>query len=477
MIKHRSLGRALGVALLATSAGACSDFISVEGGNPNAVPKATADQLFVGAQVNTFMFSESQVARISSMWLQQMAGTDRQFQGLDIYSLRQSDADGEFSQIYAQGGLLDIRQAQELTKDRKVYLGILKIHEAYLIGMGASIWGDIPYTAAADPENPGATLDPQEQVYAAVQALLDGAIADLQAGTGSPAGADVNFGGKAANWIAVANTLKARFYMHWVEAQEAGSAAANTACGGNCLDKALAAARNGIQTASGNWYAVHGAGAKENNLWYQFMRDRSGYIAAGAFGVDLLQDRGDPRLSIYYSKGQAKDFADVYIGSPPGNPSGDPGAGASSLSTTGYGSPTFDIPIATSSENAFIIAEASYHKGLTAQAQAALAQGVAQEEARLNVKGIPTDATLTGSALLDEIMTQKYAALFLNMEAWNDYKRTCLPAIQTYQGNAIPARLFYGETEAQTNPNIPAPDKQKPRNTNDPQGGLSGKSC
>lgn len=469
MTKHRSLGRALGVALLATSAGAC-EFIDVTDSNPNAVPTATADQLFVGAQANTFFFVESQVARISSMWLQQMAGTDRQFAAIDVYTLRQSDADGEFAALYAQGGLLDLRTAQEQT-ERKVYQGILKIHEAHLIGMGASIWGAIPYSAAGDPENPGATLDEQEQVYAAVQGLLDAAIADLGTGTGAPdANVDLNFGGKAANWLAVAHTLKARFYMHWVEAQGAGVAAANTACGGNCLDKALQHAQQGIKTNAGTWRAVHGQDARANNLWYQFMRDRSGYISAGAFGVNLLQDRGDPRLPVFYSKGQSKALADVFIGSPPGNPTGDPGAQASALSNTGYGSPTFNMPIVSAAENWFIIAEAQARKGNTPAAQNALQQGVAAEEARLGVSGIPVDATLTGDALFAEIMTQKYLALFLHMEAWNDYKRTCLPAIQTFQGQSFPARLFYGETEAQTNPNIPRADQQPVRNANDPGG-------
>jgi hypothetical protein len=83
------------------------------------------------------------------------------------------------------------------------------------------------------------------------------------------------------------------------------------------------------------------------------------------------------------------------------------------------------------------------------------------------------NSTASGQALLEQIINQKYIALFLNMEVWNDYKRTCLPAIQPVAGKRVPARLFYGQTERQTNSlerggHIPPPDQQPARNDNDP---------
>ena len=35
---------------------------------------------------------------------------------------------------------------------------------------------------------------------------------------------------------------------------------------------------------------------------------------------------------------------------------------------------------------------------------------------------------------LADIMTEKYIALFQNTEVWNDWKRTCLPALTPAQG-------------------------------------------
>jgi Starch-binding associating with outer membrane len=64
------------------------------------------------------------------------------------------------------------------------------------------------------------------------------------------------------------------------------------------------------------------------------------------------------------------------------------------------------------------------------------------------------------------VMTEKYITLFQNIEVWNDFKRTCIPALTPAAGKSeIPARLLYGTTERQTNPNTPS---NPPRNWNDP---------
>ena len=465
--------RALAVAACTAIASACG-FVDATTSNPNAVPNAALEQLFTAAQVNTYFFTEGQLSRIASMWVQQMAGTDRQFSSLDIYELNEDDADDEFNTVYTGGGLIDLRLAQQLATDadRRVYLGILQVLEAYIMGMSASVWGDIPYTEAVSPAIAEPALDAQEDVYADVQALLDNAIDNLESGTGTgPGAADFSFGGDAARWVDVAHTLKARFYMHWVEAQAAGVAAAEVACGASCVQQALSNAQDGIMTPAGNWTAVHSTSTTENNLWFQFLRDRSGYISAGKFLVDLLQTRNDPRLALYYSRGTGAN-ATVFVGSPPGAPAGDPGTTSSSLSDDGYGGNDFNQPIATCAETQFIIAEAQYRLGAEAAARTALQAGVACQEELWNID-IPAVPSLSGNALLTEILTQKYIAQFLNVDTWNDFKRTCLPVLITnaqVDVTDMPGRLFYGQQERQTNSNLPVPDDQPERNTNDPAG-------
>ncbi len=469
MTRTQWLARTLALVSIAGAVGAC-DFVKSTTVNPNAVPTASVDQLFVANQANEFFFAENNVARMVSIWMQQMAGTDRQFSALDVYQLQETDADGEFTSLYTGGGLVDLRKAQATAEKNgwKTYDGILKINEAYLMGTAASVWGDIPYSEALNPGKP-AHLDKQEVVYAALQARLDTAISELTAGGGlSPGGNDLVFGGDASKWIAAAHTLKARLYMHWAKAEKLGpSAAAQTACGGDCIQKALAETASGIQNPADNWTTIHTTAQTESNVWYQFMNDRSGYISAGAYLDSLLVARQDPRLTIYYSP----NSKGVFVGSHPGENLGD----ASGLSTdpNGFGLPDHSSIIVGCAENAFIAAEANYYLGNTSAAQSELQAGVACQNALYGVT-IPVPSGLSGGALLTEIMTQKYIAQFLNEDVWEDYKRTCVPALDTSApGKPMPRRLLYGIGERQTNPNIPDPAHQPARNTNDPAGCLS----
>lgn len=479
--RHKWVGRAIGAAALAGSLGAC-DFITATDRDPNAVPSATTDQLFVTSQVGSYFLTESGLTRTISMWLQQMAGIGSQYADTEKFDnpVQEDEFDAEFSYLYTRGGLATIRLgiASAEADGETAYAGMFRVHEAYMMGMGASIWGDLPYSEAVTVGIDNPKLDEQAAVYARVQAVLDTAITNLgtahKAGPGG--GVDFNFGGDRARWVAVANTLKARFYMHWVEAQAAGgqfAANANIACGGNCLDKAIAAADKGVKTSAGSWLTRHAGGADERNLFHRFaFVDRPGYWGAGKFGVDLLTSRGDPRLPLYYSRGSGAN-ADTIIGSAPGTPTGDVSDNAS-LVGPAYGGESSSVPIASCAENYFILAEAHFRKGATGLAQTNLRSGVACEEARLSVSNIPVNATLTGDALLNEIMLQKYLALFLNLEAYNDYKRTCRPTGLISNADVQVAEMFrrvpYGQTERQTNPNIPVPDQQPLFNDNDPAG-------
>ena len=434
--------RVAGVILLTLFLGAC-DFTSPVDTNPNAVPVATVDQLFTGIQVNSYFLAEGQISRLAAIWTQQMAGTDRQFVSLDGYVFTEEELNDEFSTVYTGGGLIDLTNAIDQAEEggRRVYAGILKVHEAYMIGTTASIFGDIPYSEARTDGIDTPMVDGQAAVYTAVQALLDAAIIDLASGAGpGPGDTDLNFGGDAASWTAVAYTLKARFHIHWGEATGATAYAA-----------ALTAAQSGIQDASGSWKAIHSTVATENNLWYQFQRDRSGYISAGDFLVPLMS--GDPRILDYFT-----------------DPGGGPDARVSELSATGYGASDFNFPIVSCAENAFIMAEAQFAVPNEAGAISAAQDGLACQQDEWSVDLSATAATiagLTGAPLLAAIMEQKYIAMFLNAEVYNDYKRTCLPAIVERAGG-LPGRPFYGQDERQSNPNIPEPADQPLRNANDP---------
>src|SRR5687767_11037142 len=237
-------------ALPVLAATACTDFLT--GGeledDPNRPTAASAENLFNGVQATTFLIWNGDFTRTATMWMQQMAGTGQQYLGQGRYEIDESTFDGDFEFLYNQGGLTDNRKAQALARESNdsLTLGILQVYEAYNMGNAASIWGALPYSQASNPEFSEPILDAQSAIYAAVQTLLDQAIVNL-GGAGAGPLNDLNFAGNPARWRAVAYTLKARFYMHWVEAQTATTPVpgAAVACGGNCIQRAHAAALNG----------------------------------------------------------------------------------------------------------------------------------------------------------------------------------------------------------------------------------------
>ena len=113
------------------------------------------------------------------------------------------------------------------------------------------------------------------------------------------------------------------------------------------------------------------------------------------------------------------------------------------------------MPYATYQENQLILAEANLALGNTAAAQANLNAAYAA------VPGLASTATgVTGAALLDSIMMEKYVVMFQNIEVLSDYRRTCIPALTPVSPNvlslpAVPGELFYPQTERNANANIP----------------------
>jgi hypothetical protein len=412
--------------------------------NPNRPTVSTADQLLVATETAQTQQYTSDLARTVCVWMQQCAGTDRQYRSLGLYQYGEDAYNGPFAAIYTGGGLIDLRTIEARADSSKdaVYGGIARVLEAMTVGIGADIWGDIPYSeAVSNTKTP--KLDPQQDVYAAIQAKLDTAVTLLTAGTGAgPGGADLFYGGDGSKWLRLAHTLKARYFLHVAERN-----------GTPAYQSALAEAQLGLQKGD-DMVSYQSADPNEQNSWYQFIViQRSGYMSPGANLVNILKTRNDPRLSQYFDPNSDGQF----VGAAPGQQGS---ADISEFNGDRTG-PAFRQPIVTAAENNLIIAESAFQTG-----QAGLALSALNAER--------TDAGLApvASTTLADIMTEKYIAMFQNAEVWNDWKRTCIPALAPAQGTTggIPERLLYAQAERNTNPNIPLPSDQPVRNWNDPVG-------
>jgi hypothetical protein len=436
-IRRLAPSAALAATLLAGAA--CTDFLT--GGeldrDPNRPLAVTASQLFVGVQTNLWALLSSDPTRIAGLWTQQFEGGNIQYIDVYNYGRDESTTNAFYQSLYIGGGLPDVRELQRLTRAAgdSLFTGIGQIQEALLIGTGADVFGDIVYTQALSGKaNPA--LDSQLAVYDSALSLLTRGIANVTSTNTrnvGPGTADLAYGGDGARWARLAHTLKARFSLHLAEVR-----------GVAMYQAALAEARQGIVDPADNYTATFSGLPLQQNFWYQFsVVQRPGYLVPNEFFVGLLRERNDPRLAQYFNADQSDLSAQKLL-------------------------PNAPQPLVTANENLLIWAESAQRTGNEADARTQLTRA----RALAGLGAVPS--TTAGQALLREILTEKYIALFQSLEVWNDYKRTCFPNLApVVEGEKVPVRLFYDTSERQTNTSIPDPADQPFRNRNDPANATS----
>jgi hypothetical protein len=477
----KQLKGAICAAVLVVVAAGCNNFL--KGGDltkdPNNPLEASSKQFFASVQSNLWQQQSGDLARLTSLWTQQIVGEQRQMRDEFNYTgVVEGSFDAEFARAYQGGGRLDLQKIDSISTifGDSIFLGISKIVEAWMIGTDADIWGDIPYSQADSfTKYPTPVLDPQQAVYASVQNLLSEGITDLQTGAGvGPEGFDLVYGGDPDKWIALAHTLKARFFLH--TAEQVGAAA---------YQSALLEANLGIADNSGDYIAnFSGSQALESNPWWQFAdadgsTGRAGDLAGIPSHLDSLLRGSDPRDTVYFAfivdsffvKPLTKTHHVAHATFQPGDTTvTDTSNVDQSFFSSERLSFTFPQPFVTYNENLLIKAEAEFQTS-----PGAALTDLNTERAAWALTGVPWHSKVilppVGSATLSAIMLEKYIVLFQNIETWNDYKRTCIPnltPVNNSQGGVIPGRLLYPLQEHQTNPNIPAPGQQPARNWNDP---------
>jgi hypothetical protein len=429
-----------GALSLAVSAAACNSFLTDDKAtsDPYNPRTATPLQLFVGMQQAQFLEQEGNPAFVSCLWMQQCQGVGGRFASQESeYTVTPQTFNPDYAGVYGGGGLIDLRimEAAEDSVGDAQFKGIVEVWEALVIGTAADLWGDIPYREAGlGTGNPH--FDPQLQVYDDVEAKLDQAITDLAGAGPGPGANDFVYGGDVARWTAAAYTLKARYFLHQVEAR-----------GNSKYQDAITAATNGIAAHDGDFRTFHTSATFERNVWFQFQVS-SGFgddLAAGATLVNIMNAQNDPRRAQYFGKTPNGNYGGVDV-------NGSVGAnGVSGIKGT-RNDPAFRQPLITSDENSLILAEANFVLHGAAAAQPFLDQ----ERSSNGLTLIP--------ATLQSIMTEKYIALFENVEVWQGYKRTCIPALVPFDeptyGGEIPGRFYYGSGEEATNPNAPSASEQ-----------------
>lgn len=462
-------------ALLATTVlTGCEKFTKGYDISPNLPLGASTNLLLTTSEVATGLQEETNAARLSAIWTQQFTGVTRQAAGLDAYQTLASDYDSDWANFY-QYVLTNSRLTQtSADRDKNPLIkGIAQTLEGLSIGHATALWGDIPYSEALNDAIAKPKFDMQRDVYAQLQVVLADAIVNLGKPGLNPGTADVYFSGNKTKWLAVANTLRARYYLHMKDYANAAKYAAL-----------------GIQSVAGNMVLQHPGTADQvdYNLINSFLdQQRPGDITAdAAFATKLLATQHtnaktdeSGRLGYFYAltfvKGQQNGYANIDY---------EPNI------YDGAFTPSSAYPIVTYEENQLISAESqlrlnattgfttalsalndvrAYHNGTNSPYAAnGTPHYAAYTAADFAVGGIAAnDAVDANEALLKEVLTEKYLSLIGQIEPFNDQRRATTLAgasnasisvvgVKPTKGTKLPQRFLYPQIEVTTNPNTPA---------------------
>ena len=403
----------------------CEKFIEGWGDSPNTPTEATAPLLLSTVEVATFMYYTGQLTRTPSIFLQHTAGTGFQMEDIANYTLLEGDNVNEWEGTYSTCLMNEQLIIDDYGDDNPYYAGVAKILKAMALGLLTDLWGDVPnrealkgLTGVSSVElNPH--FDSQEIVIQDIQTLLTEGIADLSRPASdnilAPGADDYIFGGDPAAWINTAWILKARYANRLSKRDATGSATS-----------ALSFLSN-VDSEMPDCMAIHGEESNEQNQWYAFQQDRGNYMQMGEFFIELLKTINDPRLPFY----ALPNLDDEYLGCP---------VNESNTNTSDWGpyagtAGETDLPLVTYFEAKFIEAEANLRLGNTNEAAAAYNDAVKASVLKVTGTSDPAFEALYAnedgtSITLEKIMTQKYIAMFTQPEAWTDWRRTNLPALE-----------------------------------------------
>lgn len=385
--------------------------------------------LLNGAELSIGYTVGGDLSRYTSLFVNSVQGFNRQFATYQNYVFTAQDFQTPWSNIYQQGlnnlnGLKNIA----IAKGYSQYQGVANVLMAYEFGLATDMWGDIPYTNAlqGNSGNIKPTYDKQSIIYTGLQITLDSALVQLARGNGGKAvgGDDFIFNGSIPKWIAFANALKARYYLHLskMDATYAPKVLAS-------INAALAGSAQSAQVPFFN-------NETQANPWYQYIEQRADISYANGFLATKLSSLNDPRLGAYI---------DV----------------TNDVLTNLYAGIAAPVTLFSKTEMLFIKTEALsaigdptagsfYNAAITSSF---LDAGVAMPATYL------TANALTGAMHADrlpQIMLQKYLALFTQPESFNDWRRTGYPALTPNNGSSIPRRFLYPQTEIDYNgANVP----------------------
>lgn len=400
--------------------------------DPSQLKNPTPTAILPGVILKSAYIWGGDASRFSSLFMQQSTGIANQAYNHSLYTVTPDDVDNMWYAGFYGAIMNDIKAMIDTAtvQQQLHYAALGKILMASNLGEVTDLWGDVPYTQAFQGlANTQPRYDAQQQVYDTLQKLLDEAIASLSVDDGSPFQPnkqdDLMFEGDLTRWVRFAHALKAKFYLHLVKVSS------------GTIQPALNEIPKGFKDGEGAFVKFVGTSATTTQApWYQFNTQR-GDIAFNGYLNDLLYNAKDPRYGVYYDPSDSTALGDLY------------GAASAPVYFMSY------------DELKFIEAELQFRNNNKAAAATAYNEAVRANLTRTvdSTNYLQEISKTAANITLNDIMIQKYIALFLSPEVWTDWRRTGIPALKAPQGNALggqlPRSLLYPSSEQRYNTNAP----------------------
>jgi len=399
--------------------------------SPNDPSVVLESNLLTAAQVSVIGNVTGELARTTSIWMQNQAGISNQSaQEIAVYQLAEGDNTNDWGSIYTDWMETANNLVSQAGDVNPYYKGMGYVLQAWAGAYAADFWGDVPFTEALNGlDNLYPAYDTQEEVYGAAQAQLSYAIKLFsmaeEDNKALPSSDDLFYSGDVSQWTKLAWALKARYHNR-TSLHHTYSA-----------DSVLICAANSFTSTDDNLLAKFGTNANNANQWAAMYQQRKGYMSMGEYFIEKMKTNSDPRLPFYASV----DINGEYTGSPvdtrninlDASPIGPYFVG----DYNSDGIPTsidLPVPMVTFEEIKFLEAEA-YLVSDKAKAAESYNAGVKASVKYITKADAPagfvtSNASETSATIdLETIIGGKYDALFTSPEAWNDWRRVGYPVL------------------------------------------------
>lgn len=398
----------------------CKKYLDIND-NPNAPTKPPLNGL-LGRVTQETALNVFRVGDNTGNYVQYLASSNAA-SPFDIYE--PVDASSLWTSLY--NVMTDIYDMDKLGAEKNAthHQGVARILMAINLKMVHDLWGDAPYSEAFNNEILTPKYDDAQANFQRCMALLDEGITLLQAAdVGVELNGELDFihEGDTDAWIKTAHALKARWLNQLTKRPEYNADAV--------LTELASAYTSSADDAEVTQFDVR-------NPWAQVAVDNASLILGGWLSEHFVNAMNgttygiaDPRLPLITNLTQFGDYRGTRNGA------GRVGSGTDneeSVLTVGgwYSSTNSPLSIISFAELKFIEAEARFRKGQLPEAYAAYLEGIRASMNKLGVSASDRETYVTAASVsvgsanisLALIMKEKYKALFLNPETWNDARR------------------------------------------------------